>query len=64
MADPKTDEMRLEQIRRERDERARARAAEQDTEERSHERRAQRADYLRDRLDERAKSEERIGGDS
>jgi hypothetical protein len=64
MADPKTEELRLEQIKRERDEHAAAREAAQSDEERQHERRAQRADYLREKLDERAASEERVSDDS
>jgi hypothetical protein len=60
MAEPETEELRVEQVKRERDERARARAADQPTEERQHERRAERADYLRAKLEERAKSEERV----
>ena len=60
MADPKTDELRVEQIKREREEHARARAAEQPDEEHVHERRAERAQYLREKLDERAESEERV----
>jgi hypothetical protein len=64
MADPKTEELRLEQIKRGRDENARAREAEQDDEERQHKRRAQRADYLREKLEERAASEERVSEDS
>jgi hypothetical protein len=63
MADPETEELRLEQVRRERDERARAGAAGERAEERQHERRAQRAGYLREKLDERAESEERVRDD-
>ena len=59
MADPETAELRLEQIRRERDEHARADRADQPSEERQHERRAERAAYLKDKLDERAAAEER-----
>lgn len=62
MADPKTEELRLEQGAKERQEQARARAAAEPAEERTHERRADRAAYLRDRLDERAESEERGPG--
>ena len=40
------------------------RKAEQETEERQHRRRAERAGYLREKLDERAESEERVAGDS
>jgi len=64
MPDPETDELRVEQIRREREEHARARAAEQPDEERQHERRAERAEYLRGKLDERAESEERVEDDA
>jgi membrane protein len=63
MADPKTEELRVEQIRREREEHARAREAELSDDERQHERRAERAAYLRGKLDERAESEERVERD-
>jgi membrane protein len=63
MADPKTEELRVEQIRRERDEHARARDAALADEEEQHERRAERAAYLRAKRDERAKSEERVERD-
>jgi YihY family inner membrane protein len=64
MADPKTEELRLDQIRREREEHARARQAGQEDEEAQHERRAERAEYLREKLDERAESEERVEDDA
>jgi hypothetical protein len=64
MPDPETDELRVEQIRRERDEHARARDAKQASEERQHERRAERASYLHEKLDERAKSEDRVEDDA
>jgi hypothetical protein len=64
MADPKTDELRVEQIKREREEHARARAADEPDQEHQHERRAERAEYLREKLDERAKSEERVEDDA
>jgi len=64
MPDPKTEELRVEQIRRERDEHARARRADRPTEERQHERRAERASYLREKLDERAESEDRAEDDA
>ena len=60
MADPETEELRVEQVRRVAKERAQRRAAEQDDEERQHERRAERAGYLRDKPVERAASEKRI----
>jgi hypothetical protein len=58
MPDPKTEELRLEQIQRERAEREQAGDASEPAEERTHERRAERAAYLREKLDERAKSED------
>ena len=60
MPDPETEELRVEQVQRERDEHARARAAQHPSEERQHERRAERAEYLREKLDERAESEQRV----
>jgi hypothetical protein len=58
MPDPKTEELRLEQIQRERAERELAGEAAEPADERAHERRAERASYLREKLDERAKSED------
>jgi membrane protein len=63
MADPETEELRVEQIRREREEHARAREAVQPDEEHEHERRAERAAYLHEKLAERAESEERVQDD-
>jgi hypothetical protein len=62
MPDPKTEEMRLEQLRKERDERERAGEAEDPTEEHTHDRRADRAAYLKEKLDERARSEDEASG--
>jgi len=64
MADPETEELRVEQLKRERAEHARAREAGQADEEKTHERRAERAAYLREKLDERAESEERVDDDA
>jgi hypothetical protein len=58
MPDPKTEEMRLEQLQRERTERAQADDAAESADEDTHERRAQRAAYLREKLNERARSED------
>jgi hypothetical protein len=58
MADPKTEELRIEQVQRVRSERSQADDSADRNEERTHERRAERAAYLKDKLDERAKSEE------
>lgn len=64
MADPETEELRVEQIRREREEHDAARAAGQPAEEREHERRAERAAYLHEKLGERAEAEERVRDDA
>ncbi len=61
MADPKTEELRVEEIQRERAEREHAQDAELSTEERAHLRRADKHAYLRDKLAERARSEEENG---
>ena len=58
MADPKTEELRLEQIHRERSERDQAGESFEAAEQRAHRRRADRAAYLKSKLDERARSEE------
>jgi hypothetical protein len=58
MPDPKTEEMQLEQLHKERAEREQADGASEAADERTHERRADRAAYLREKLDERAKSED------
>jgi hypothetical protein len=60
MADPKTEELRVQQVKRELEEHDLARKADVASEERQHERRAERAEYLREKLDERAESEERV----
>jgi hypothetical protein len=58
MPDPKTDELRLDQIEKVRQERKRAEEANEPAAEKAHERRADRADYLREKLGERAKAED------
>ena len=58
MPDPTTEEMRLEQIERARREKARAEEAEEPAAEKSHARRGDKADYLREKLAERAKAED------
>jgi len=63
MADPETEELRVEQLQRAREEHDRAREAGQPAEERAHERRAERAAYLEEKLGERAESEERVDED-
>jgi membrane protein len=58
MPDPATEEMRLEQLERERKEHARADAAPDEPETEQHERRAERAGYLKEKLEERAEAED------
>jgi hypothetical protein len=58
VADPKTEEMQLEELAREREERTRAAKADLPPDEHTHERRADKHAYLREKLDERARSEE------
>jgi hypothetical protein len=55
--DRDTEELRAEQLTRELEEQARAHAAPRDDEAAQHERRADKAHYLRQKLDERAASE-------
>ena len=61
MADPKTEELQIEQVQRELHERKRAEQADLPTEERTHDRRADKHEYLREKLAERARSEEENG---
>lgn len=58
MPDPETQELRVEQVKRVVQEKRLAETAEEPAEERAHARRAQRAAYLKEKLDERARSEE------
>ncbi|HET8757338.1 MAG TPA: hypothetical protein VFM58_15070 [Solirubrobacteraceae bacterium] len=58
MPDPKTEELQVEQVQRELAERQQRDDASEPAEERTHERRAERAAYLRKKLEERAKSED------
>ena len=62
MPDPKTEEMQLEQLQRERLEREQASGADEPADEQTHERRAERAAYLRDKLAERGRSEDEKRG--
>ena len=61
MADPKTEELQLEEIQRERAEREQADDSELEREERIHEARADKHAYLKEKLAERARSEEENG---
>ena len=58
MPDPRTEELRLEQIERVRREKKRAEEAPEEAAEEAHTRRADKADYLREKLAERAKAED------
>ena len=55
--DPTTEELRIEQAGREAEERERAEASESPDETDQHERRADKADYLRRKLEERSEAE-------
>ena len=58
--DPETEELRVEQVQKELRARDRADEADDPGEERTEERRAERAAYLKQKLEERAKSEEEV----
>ena len=60
-SDPNTEELKLAQIERERAERQRARSVLDEEEAAQHERRAEKAQYLAKKLQERAESERREG---
>ncbi len=59
--DPDTQELREAQARRVREELERARIAADEEEESQHARRADKAEYLRQKLEERARSEREAG---
>jgi hypothetical protein len=63
MADPETEGLQVDQVKREIAERRRAEEAGEPAETRTHERRADRAAYLREKLRERAESERRSADD-
>jgi hypothetical protein len=58
MPDPQTEELRLEQVRRAKAEEDQARGADQEAAEKAHGRRADKAEYLREKLSDRAKAED------
>jgi hypothetical protein len=60
-ADPKTEELKATQIERERSERRRAESVPDDEEAAQHERRADKARYLAEKLEQRAESERAEG---
>ena len=59
--DPTTQELRLEQLQREQAEREEAGDAPSEEEAEQHGRRAEKAEYLREKLEERAESERESG---
>lgn len=61
--DPTTQELRIDQLQRELDERKAAGETPLDDEAAQHERRAERAAYLRGRLEQRAESERRAAAE-
>ena len=61
MPDPETEDLTTDQVHREAIERERARHAELQEEEKAAERRADKASYLREKLEERAASEDEQG---
>ena len=63
MPDPKTEELRLDQIQRARDEHDREREADDRPEQHTAERRAVKAEYLKEKLAERAKAEDEAASD-
>ena len=63
MPDPRTDELRLEQVQRAKREDDQARDADQEAAERAHERRADKAEYLREKLAERGRAEDEAADD-
>lgn len=62
MPDPKTEELRVAETAREREEREQAREAERAQEERQHARRADKHAYLKEKLAERARAEDEADG--
>ena len=58
MSDPTTEELRLDQLKREREERARAEQGANEDDTGQHEARAAKAGYLREKLEERAEAEQ------
>lgn len=59
--EPTTETLRLEQLRREEDERMRAQQAATEQEQRAADRRADKAAYLREKLDEQAEHPDQPG---
>jgi hypothetical protein len=64
MPDPKTEELQLDEVQRELTERRQAQDAELPGEELAHARRADKHAYLREKLAERARSEDEVASES
>ena len=63
MTDPTTEELRVEQLQREAEEKRRADEAEGEHDTAQHDRRAMKAEYLRAKLDQRADAERAAADD-
>ena len=57
MSDPQTEELRVQQVTREAEEKQRAEEAELENETDTHDRRAMKAEYLKAKLEQRAEAE-------
>jgi hypothetical protein len=64
MTDPTTEELRIEQLQREREEKRRADEADLEHDTAQHDRRAMKAEYLRAKLDQRAEAERTAADDN
>jgi hypothetical protein len=62
--DPTTQELRVEQLKRELEEKERAEKADLPDESDTHDRRAMKAEYLRAKLEQRAESERAVDDDA
>jgi hypothetical protein len=63
MPDPKTEELQIDEVQRELAERRQARESEQEGEEHAHDRRAEKHAYLREKLGDRARSEDEVASE-
>lgn len=63
MEDPTTQELRVDQLRREMEEKRRAEESVDENDTATHDRRAMKAEYLRAKLEQRAEAERAAGDD-
>ena len=63
MTDPTTEELRVEQLQREAEEKRRAEQADGEHDTAQHDRRAMKAEYLRAKLEQRAESERKAAAE-